>query len=82
MNSKALLSEDCLSLAKAAKRLPKVRGKHPPHPSTLFRWATQGRRSKNGNIVRLEMFRVGGTNCTSIEALQRFFDRLNDHISS
>ena len=73
-----LLQEDCISLAKAARRLPRVRGSKPPHPSTLYRWATQGRRSRNRVRVRLEMIRVGGTNCTSIEALERFFDRLND----
>jgi hypothetical protein len=28
--------------------------------------------------VRLEIWKVGGTNCTSMEALARFLDRLND----
>ena len=28
--------------------------------------------------VRLETIRVGGTKCTSLEALQRFFGRLTD----
>jgi hypothetical protein len=67
-----------LSLAQAARHLPAVRGGKTPHPATLFRWATAGRKSRSGVIVRLEMWRVGGTNCTSIEALLRFFDRLND----
>ena len=73
-----LLKEDCMSLSKAARRLPHVRGSKPPHPSTLFRWAEGGRRSKMGVLVRLEIVRVGGTNCTSMEALSRFFDRLYD----
>ena len=72
-----LLGENCLSLAEAARKLPRIRGSKPPHPSTLFRWATQGRKAKSGEIVRLEITRVGGTNCTSEEALARFFDRLN-----
>ena len=72
-----LLGENCLSLAEAARKLPRIRGSKPPHPSTLFRWATQGRRTKSGKIAHLEITRVGGTNCTSEEALARFFDRLN-----
>ena len=28
--------------------------------------------------MRLEIWKVGGTNCTSMEALVRFLDRLND----
>ncbi len=37
----------------------------------LYRWATEGLRG-----VHLETIQVGGTLCTSIEALQRFFERL------
>lgn len=40
--------------------------------------AVQGRKSRSGSIIRLEIVRVGGTNCSSMEALPRFFDRLND----
>lgn len=78
MSYQNLLEENCMSLARAAKRLPRVRGERPPHPSTLFRWATQGRRARSGKTVRLEVCKVGGTNCTSLEALERFVDRLND----
>jgi hypothetical protein len=77
-NGLDLFREEALSLAQAARRLPSVRKGKPPHPATLFRWATTGRKSRNGNVVRLEMWRVGGTNCTSLEALARFFDRLNE----
>lgn len=73
-----LLNEECMSIAKAARRLPRVRGSKTPHPSTLYRWAKQGRDSTNGMKVYLEIVRVGGTNCTSMEALSRFFERLND----
>jgi hypothetical protein len=73
-----LLQEHCLSLAQAARKLPTVRGAKPPHPATVYRWATAGRKARSGQTVRLEMFRVGGTNCTSMEALTRFFRRLND----
>lgn len=65
--------EDVLTLAEAAKSksLPRRRRRRKPHASTLYRWARHGLRG-----VRLEVIRVGGTLCTSTEALQRFFDRL------
>jgi hypothetical protein len=37
----------------------------------LYRWAKRGLRG-----VKLETIRVGGTLCTSLEALQRFCERL------
>ena len=77
-----LLSEECLTFAKAARRLPKVRGNKHPSPSTLYRWATQGRRSRLGRIVKLEYVRIGGTNCTSMQALTRFFRNLADDAPS
>ena len=71
-----LLKEECISFAEAARKLPKVRGKKHPSPSTLWRWAHDGRRCTTGEIARLEYIKVGGTNCTSIQALARFFQRL------
>ena len=41
--------------------------------ATLYRWATHGCRG-----VRLETIQIGGTKCTSQEALQRFFNRLSN----
>lgn len=73
-----LFNEQMYSLAQAARLLPAIRGGKPPHPATLYRWATAGRKSRSGRIVRLGMWLFGGTNCTSIEALCRFFDGLND----
>jgi len=73
-----LLKEDCVSFAKAARKLPKVRGNKHLAPSTLWRWAKNGRRTGSRRLVHLEWVRVGGTNCTSMEALLRFFYRLND----
>jgi hypothetical protein len=65
------LSEEIRSLTNATKFLPSRRGDRPPHVSCLFRWARHGLRG-----VRLETIRVGGTLCTSKEALERFFARL------
>jgi hypothetical protein len=51
--------------------IPRRRGGRKLHRSTVMRWVNPGLRG-----VRLEAIRVGGTLCTTIEALQRFFERL------
>src|SRR4028118_20809 len=65
-------AEHLLSLAQAADELPRRRRGRKTHVSTLFRWSTAGCRG-----VVLEAIQVGGTRCTSREALQRFFERLS-----
>jgi hypothetical protein len=65
--------EELLSLAEAAEKLPARRNGSRPHASTLYRWAKHGL-----NGVRLEVLRVGDTTCTSVPALQSFFDRLTN----
>jgi len=64
-------SEALLSLADAAGILPRRRAGKKPHVSCLYRWTTHGCRG-----VILESIQVGGTRCTSREALARFFERL------
>ena len=66
------LTEEVIPLGAAAKRLPRLRAGRPVAPSTLWRWATAGL-----NGIRLETCKVGGTTCTSREALGRFFAALN-----
>ena len=66
----SLAKEQVLTLNDAAKRLPRRRGGKRPHIATLYRWAQSGVRG-----VQLEVLRVGGTLCTSVEALQRFAER-------
>ena len=73
-----MLCENCMSLALAARQLPMLREAKTPRPDTLYRWSTVGARSRSGKTIRLEVFKVGGTNCTSMEALERFVLRLND----
>ncbi len=65
-------TEELITLAKAASELPPRRLGRRAHVSTLYRWVGHGLRG-----VRLEAVQVGGTRCTSREALQRFFDRLD-----
>lgn len=59
-------------LAHATRHIPPTRGGLATHPSTIYRWAKTGLRG-----VRLETIRIGGALCTSLEALQRFCDRLS-----
>jgi hypothetical protein len=66
-----IVLETPVPLNQAASRVPRRRGRKTS-VSTLHRWATCGLRG-----VRLETIQVGGTKCTSIQALQRFFDRLS-----
>ena len=73
-----VFEESVLSLTEAAKLLPRRRRGRKVHVSCIFRWAQAGLKSASGMVVRLETVRVGGTKCTSKEALQRFFDRLQD----
>ena len=67
-------NEEVVSLAEAAKSkcLPRRRKGKRPHVATLFRWTTVGVRG-----VVLETLQCGGTRCTSLQALQRFFERLS-----
>jgi hypothetical protein len=63
--------ETLISLRDAAKLLPQRRGGKRPHVSCIYRWTTAGCRG-----VVLESVQVGGTRCTSLPALSRFFERL------
>lgn len=72
-----LESETVLSLTEAAAHLPRRRAGKRPHVATMYRWAQRGLRG-----VKLETIRVGGTLCTSLEALQRFCARLTESDSA
>jgi hypothetical protein len=65
-------TETLISLAEAAKELPRRRRGRKCHVSTLFRWTTAGVRG-----IVLESLQCGGTRCTSREAIQRFFEALS-----
>ena len=64
-------TETVVSLTETARSLPTRRGGKKPHVSCLYRWTTTGCRG-----VILESIQVGGTRCTSREAVARFFRRL------
>jgi hypothetical protein len=64
--------EELISLADAARLLPARRRGKRPHISCLYRWTTVGCRG-----VILDSVMVGGTRCTSREAIARFIERLS-----
>ncbi len=66
-----ILSEKVVSFTEATGHLPRRRKGKRPHVATVYRWAQKGCKG-----VRLETIQVGGTKCTSLEALQRFFEQL------
>ena len=73
--------ETVLTFSQAAKRLPRVHGARRISNATIGRWARAGLKAADGTIVRLEAVRLGGTACTSLEAMQRFFNRLQSQSS-
>ena len=63
--------EQLITLTEAARLMPRRRMDKPVSRATLLRWHTLGR-----NGVTLETVRLPGGHATSVEALQRFIDRL------
>ena len=68
-----VVREKVFPLREAPSSLPRCRAGRKTHVATLFRWASKGLRG-----IRLETIKVGGSTCTSAEALQRFFERLTE----
>ena len=64
-------SEQVVTLTEATRHLPPRRKGKRPNVATLYRWTNEGVRG-----IRLEYVMVGATRCTSLQSLQRFFDRL------
>ncbi|MFO0787081.1 MAG: DUF1580 domain-containing protein [Phycisphaerales bacterium] len=65
--------EQLIALRDAPKHLPPRPGGKRVHISAVYRWITKG-----VSGVVLEAVRIGGTTYTSLEALQRFADRLSE----
>ena len=64
--------EELIPIREVPKRLPKKPGDKRVHISAVYRWMKKGVRG-----VKLDSVSIGGTRYTSIEALQRFVDRLS-----
>jgi len=69
--------EHLVSFADAARRVPSSRAGRQLHPNTIWRWAKRGLKTVGGDRVYLETTRIGGSNFTSVEALNRFFAALD-----
>lgn len=74
-----VFAEEMVTMNEAATRLPRPRGGKPVSRSTLWRWTYGGLKAKDGQIIRLDTVRIGGTVYTSIEAMRSFFNRLQGH---
>ena len=57
--------------------LPHRRKGRPLNPSTVFAWAKRGLRG-----AKLEVLHIGGTMCTSEQALLRFFNAISRNASA
>jgi Protein of unknown function (DUF1580) len=68
------IDETIISCRRGQRTPPRRRGRNA-HVSSVYRWSTVGCRG-----VVLESLQVGGTRCTSREALQRFFERLSQPV--
>ena len=66
-----VFSEEVVSLTDAARLCPRRRSRKKPHVSCLYRWTTIGCKG-----VVLDSIQIGGTRCTSRQALARFFQQL------
>ena len=64
-------NDTLLSLADAARALPRVNGKKP-HTSTLWRWCRTGVRARTGERIRLDHVRIGSRIFTNSEAMNAF----------
>lgn len=67
-----LTSETVVSFTQATRHVPSRRAGKKCAVQTLHRWSKNGYRG-----IKLESIRVGGTLCTSLEAIQRFCEALS-----
>jgi hypothetical protein len=67
--------ETPIPLADVPRTVPWLKrpGGKAPHVSSVFRWTLRGIRGH-----KLEVLRIGGTLCTSENALKRFFNAITD----
>jgi hypothetical protein len=71
-----LINETRLNLEQAAALFTPYRDGVPTHKSRVLRAIQQGAKDPEGNVVKLEAVRFGGQWVTSVEAIQRYAERL------
>jgi hypothetical protein len=64
-------TEQVISPSSATHLCPERRRGVRPNIATIYRWMVDGVKG-----IKLDSIVVGGTRCTSVEAMQRFFDAL------
>ena len=69
-------AETLLGAAQALRHPALARNGRPAHIATLHRLFTKGARASDGTRVRLEFIRCPSGRRTSVEAIQRFCERL------
>src|SRR5262245_8049674 len=69
--------EPLITLTEAAALVPRRRRGRKTSVTTLYRWASSGIRG-----IVLETLQAGGSRCTSVRALQRFFDSLSGGVGT
>ena len=77
INAYDIHNEAVISIREALRHLPRRPTGKRVHISAVYRWVSRGVRG-----IILESIRIGGTTYTSIEALQRFADRLSERDST
>ncbi|HEX8520915.1 MAG TPA: DUF1580 domain-containing protein [Tepidisphaeraceae bacterium] len=66
-----LAHEELVPFRDVPNLLPRLRRGRKPHVGSIYRWSDRGLKG-----VKLEYLQVAGMRCTSVQALQRFFERL------
>ena len=69
-------SDDLLTLADIARRIPGARGARRLHPATITRWILKGAKATDGTVVRLRATRVGHRWLVRAAHLDEFFAAL------
>ena len=72
-----IAKENLIPLSQAPRHLPPRPSGKRLHISAIYRWIGKG-----VGGVRLESIRLGGTTYTSLEAIQRFAERLSRGLSA
>ena len=72
-----LATEQLIPISQVPKLLPRRPNGKTVHISAVYRWITSGISSRDGQQVKLESTRVGGSTYVSLPALQRFSDALS-----
>jgi hypothetical protein len=73
----SITNETVIPFSTVGEYRPSSRVNKRVHASTAWRWAKAGCKAVDGTMVKLESIRIGSATYTSVEALQRFADRLS-----